>query len=277
VSGGNGHLFIGGGAGNVTSTAVPPLFRSNFSLSLAPPPVILGDYLPAPPPFNLVSVGTLTPLANVESHLQKLPSQLGFTRGFLTSGGMGGFGAAPVGSGGSGGSISLSSSANGIWSFRDIDIITGADVESFKYTIFLTDGIQHPYFGATGSQGGMGTVTGPTNGGTGGAAGPLSCSFSGTVDPDVAKSTVMNMIYGFGAPGSPFAPNPADDVLDPAYTLGNVNQVIGAGGSNLYRIRLDANGNLAGGSGGVPGGSGLSFPGQFGTQGAGGKISGCIF
>jgi hypothetical protein len=277
LSGGNGHLFIGGGAGSTTVTSVPPQFRANFNLSLAPPPVTIGDYLPAPPPFNLTSVGTLTPVANVETHLQKLPSQLGFVRGFLTSGGMGGFGAAPVGSGGNGGTISLSSSASGIWSFRDLDIVTGADVESFQFKIFLTDALQHPYFGATGSQGGMGTVTGPSNGGAGGAAGVLTCTFSGVLDPDVASSTVMNPIYGFGAPGSPFAPTPADSVLDPAYTLGNVNQVIGTDGSNLFRIRLDATGKLAGGSGGVPGGSPSTFPGQFGTQGIGGTITGCVY
>lgn len=115
LSGGNGHLFIGGGTGSTTSTSVPPLLRANFNLSLAPPPVTVGDYLPARPPFNLISVGTIKPIANVETHLQKLPTQLGFTRGFLTSGGMGGFGIAPVGSGGNGGSISLSSSASGIW------------------------------------------------------------------------------------------------------------------------------------------------------------------
>jgi hypothetical protein len=172
----------------------------------------------------------------------------------------------PGGPGGQGGAIQVD--GNGFITFRDVDLTTEADIESFRYSIFLSDGASHPYFGATGSLGGMGSV-GSGNGGDGGAAGAIVINVS-TTYPPFSSSTELAKIIGYGAPGGRINPLPSDLILDPVFTIGSVRQIVGPAGSNLYRLRLDTTGNLlAGGSGGVPGGSPLVvFPGRFGKQGA---------
>jgi hypothetical protein len=268
---GNGRLMIGGGAGQ--HAGVPPFFREGFPADLAPPSYAGFDLLP-PAPFNMSS-GDEARVAGVRTPLRKIDAQAGFTRGLLTSGGMGAFGE-PAGAGGKGGDIHLTGSAAARITFRDIDIVTGADVESLHADIFLTDGIQHRYVGATGSMGGKGTAVAAASrhGGAGGAAGHVRLA-GPVLLPAQTGSFRLWQINGFGQPNGPLRPLSSDIMFSTMFAIGHSVQVAGANGVKLYRLRLDSAGTgLAGGSGGIPGGSPSVFPGRFGIQGSSGNLTG---
>lgn len=265
---GAAHLYIGGGAGGTPG----PWFRSDFPGGKTPPDYI-GFELPPPAPFNMSSGGA-TPMAGVRTPLVRHAPQPGFTRGLLTSGGMGAFGS-PAGAGGKGGDIVIGGHANAHVTFRDIDIATGADIEALHADITLRDTQQHRYRAATGSLGGKGTVTGPVrDGGAGGAAGAVTLAGPQLIPVNGAAASLA-AIMGFGQPGGQLAPLTFDRETDPAFAIGRTVQMFDKSGNKLYRLRLDSAGTgLAGGSGGIPGGSPFVFPGRFGLQGASGPLTG---
>jgi hypothetical protein len=276
---GDSHVFIGGGAGETGTPAMRTVADPNFL-----PPDHVGDFLPLPPPFNLGSIGLNRPATGQRVPLRKAASQLGFLRGILTSGGMGGTGiggttAQQAGApGGAGGSFTLNTGSTGRITFRDVDLITGADVEMVISEIFVPDAtsaIQLPYFAATGSLGGRGTIAG-TSGGAGGAGGIAGAiTVNGTLSPVPSSIDLVGgvqgdgAIIGFNSNGRPFQ---SDDPFTD-FIIGTTVQA-SAGGKNLYRLRLDLSGNALGGSGGIPSGRASGFPGSFGPRGAGSPITG---
>ena len=272
----------GGRGGNVTITST----NADIIMWGGPPAV---DTLPLPPPYNLGTYGRTRPDPGERIILRKaeypVGAQIGFSRGILTSGGMGGSGLAECfvnqagGQGGDGGNI-LISTQGGIITFRDVDLITGSDVETAISTIFLSDyaGAQNIYYAATGSLGGKGVAGGCQaggNGGNGGLAG--SIAVTGTIQPAPVRFFLVGGPYDgggiIGFDDGQRRPYMTDDPFQD-FIIGRTIQAEGADGSVLYRLRVDFGGNALGGSGGIPGGSATSFPGFFGYQGQGGTISG---
>lgn len=269
INGGSAHVFVGGGNGPAFS--IGPAFRANIT-ETALPPFYIGAELPPPPPFNVTS-GGITPVAGQRTPLRKIPTQTGFTRGLLTSGGMGAFGD-PAGAGGSGGHIIIS--GTGMLTLRDVDLITGADIETVRGGVFLQDGIQHFYYAASGSLGGKATTAATIkDGGPGGAAGNITVQ-GVNLYPTPATAVVLSHINGFGQPSGPAIPHTTDVPLSSVFWIGDTREISSANGTKLYRLRIDSLGNgLAGGSGGMPGGSPfVLFPGRFGQQGASGVLNG---
>ncbi len=274
----------GGRGGDVLLTSLV----GDLFLSGGPPPT---DTLPPPPPFNLSSIGTLRPDPGQRVPLKKAAFQVGFTRGILTSGGMGGsgIGTSPDnqagGRGGDGGHLTIRAEGAGtVIAFRDVDLITGADVEMIFSQIYLPDfwGATNTYFAGTGSLGGKGSLAGSLSGGNGGEGGAAgSITVVGTLQPTPVSFRVVGGPFGTGnIIGFHDGPRPrwTDDPLSD-FVIGQTIQAEGpaVGGQpppRLYRLRVDGVGQAVGGSGGIPGGKATSFPGLFGRQGAGGTISG---
>ncbi|MGH8592201.1 MAG: hypothetical protein ACREXX_23670 [Gammaproteobacteria bacterium] len=135
-----GPMILGGGVGVQTvvadiSTARPPLRDQVDRTDLPVPPQYIGDRLPPPPPFDkYYSVAASARAAGRKEPLRSAGFQLGFWRGILTSGGTGGAGLADAasnvngGAGGAIGAIGLTVGALGAIRFKDVDLITGADV-----------------------------------------------------------------------------------------------------------------------------------------------------
>jgi hypothetical protein len=278
----NSHLFVGGGVG---ADARPAIRSSQVdaALILIEPPDHVGDRLPPPPPFNLGSIGLARPVAGQRVPLRKAAFQIGFTRGILTSGGMGGTGVGGAGlqaggPGGPGGAITLNAGATGVLTFRDVDLTSGADVEMVLSDIFVNDdGLSHQYFGAAGSLGGRGTLSGGTSGGRGGAGGAAGAiSVTGTLNPAVSSVSSVGgplddgIVIGFNGQ----RPH-ADDDPETAFVIGTTRQATGAG-ENLYRLRIDGTGKALGGAGGIPSGHGTGSPGLGGIMGAGAPITGLV-
>jgi beta-lactam-binding protein with PASTA domain len=294
----SGLLMVGGGTGprpNLADTPNPrsrsdfatndPDFTATFTAANSIFPSHSGDKLPPPAPFNLGTVGYPRPVAGQRTPLIKSNSQDGFLRGILTSGGMGGFGSSGVnlgrgGTGGAGGNISINvTDADGV-SFRDVDLVTGGDVETTASTIIVDTATtqQITYFAPSGSLGGKATTVSGTagragDGGVGGAAG--SITLQGTLVPAQSSVVDRNRIIGFTNPTlAPLKPTSSDNPTDTSkFSIGVTKQYRDGAGQSLYRLRLDDTGKLLGGSGGIPGG-GQTNPGSFGTLGAGGTITG---
>jgi len=281
----DGHLVFGGGVG--PGTPRKPEIRDKLDPVTAAtyaPPTYVGDSLPPPPPFN-VGTGGVLPIAGQRLPALRLPGQIGFTRGILTSGGTGGFGSPMGGLGGAGGDIVVTIGEKGLITFRDIDLVTGADVESIFARIFLSDGAQHQYCAPTGSLGGKGSSIGfrGADGGGGGAAGSITFPTSDHYDSIPLDSTLIASIPGYGLLpplNVPLVPLITDINVNCAApirsSIGEVRQIKGQGAEKLYRVRLTEKGTLAGGSGGIPGGRPLpgQFPGFFGVQGEPGRVIG---
>ncbi len=279
----NSHLFVGGGVGAdarpaIRSTQVDP------ALFLIAPPEHVGDRLPPPPPFNLGSIGLARPAAGQRVPLKKAAFQIGFTRGILTSGGMGGTGTGGAGlqaggPGGPGGAITLNAGATGVITFRDVDFTTGADVEMVVSDIFINDdGLSHQFFAAAGSLGGRGTITGGTSGGRGGPGGAAGAiAVTGTLNPTVNTVTSIGGLFDngdvIGFNGQ--RPHADDDpLLD--FVIGFTRQAASNAAGNLYRLRIDASSTALGGGGGIPSGHGTGSPGLGGIMGAGAPITGLV-
>jgi hypothetical protein len=274
------HVFVGGGVG---ANSIPAIRSSQLDSPLLPPEHV-GDRLPPPPPFNLSSIGIPRPAAGQRVPLRKITFQIGFTRGILTSGGMGGTGIGGAGlqaggPGGPGGAITLNAGATGVITFRDVDLMTGADVEMVFSDIFVNDdGLQHTYFAATGSLGGRGTITGGTSGGRGGPGGGAGAiSVTGTLNPSVST---VSTIGGSGGSGNIIGFNGqrphADDDPFSAYVIGTTREATAAGAIKLYRLRIDGSGQALGGGGGIPSGHGTGSPGLGGIVGTGAAITGLL-
>lgn len=278
---GSSHLFVGGGVGN--SVSGPPI-RTGVDPALPLAPDHVGHRLPPPPPFNLGSVGISRPVAGQRVPLRKAATQIGFTRGILTSGGMGGTGIGTSaatqagGPGGTGGRVELTTAADGVITMRDIDFITGADVETVISDIFAPESggsFTNRYVAGSGSLGGRGTITGSTRGGDGGTGGTAGAiAITGPLSPSPSGLTVVGgpsgagEIIGFDSNGSPHV---GDDPT--TFIIGQVEEASGPSGS-LYRLRLDFAGNALGGSGGIPSGRGSGFGGNFGPRGTSATITG---
>ncbi len=285
------QVFLGGGSGLRSGTEAVPPFRSGIASTLPLPPEHLGDRLPPPPPFNLASIGSDWRTAPPRIPLRTAGFQQGFTRGLLTSGGMGGAGTSGAppnsgGPGGDGGAIILNVGPSGKITFRDTDIITGADVEMTYSDILLPESgpLYNTYFAASGSLGGKGAFSTTRNGGDGGPGGRAGdIRVTGTLDP--APTTFAPVGGPFDLFGNPnggvigFNAGPRPRITDDffSFIIGTTVEASNAARSPsiLYRLRLDAAGNTLGGSGGFPSGeiSG-GFPGLFGPYGNGGVLMG---
>jgi hypothetical protein len=279
----NSHLFVGGGVGDLGRPAIRSS-QVEAALVLIPPPDHVGDRLPPPPPFNLSSIGIERPVAGQRVPLRKIGFQVGFTRGILTSGGMGGTGTGGTGNqtggpGGFGGAITLNAGNNGVITFRDVDLTTGGDVEMAFSDIFVVDSgfsLQLRFFGSTGSLGGRGTITGSQRGGNGGAGGPAGAiTVTGTLEPAVSfvdpigGPLVNGDVIGFNGQ----RPLQSDDPFT-SFVIGTTRQAWGPNARPLYRLRLDPSGLALGGAGGIPSGHGSGSPGNGGARGAGAAITG---
>jgi hypothetical protein len=135
--------------------------------------------------------------------------------------------------------------------------------------------LQLRFYGATGSLGGRGTITGSTrggNGGVGGAAGAIGVT--GVLNPPVADVTSVGGpfddgdVIGFNGQ----RPLHSHDPLL-SFIIGTTRQASGGGG-NLYRLRVNSAGQALGGAGGIPSGHGSGNPGSGGAVGAGAAITG---
>ena len=291
-----GSVLLGGGVGvqivaNDISSARPPIRDVVDRVDLPSPPQYIGERLPPPPPFNKYwSVAGGTRAAGRKEALRTAGFQQGFARGILTTGGTGGAGQANAptnvdgGTGGIGGNITLTVSAQGTLRFKDVDLITGADVETALKDILLPEGgvNKYAYFPATGSLGGTGrNQSGNRSGGFGGLGGRAgNMSVSGTLLPaPTAFAPVGPLgageIVGINRPPNSVRPHDYDDFIYD-FIFGRRIEAADANGNRLYRLRLDLmNDELLGGSGGIPsGGIAGEFPGWFGTKGANGTLSG---
>ncbi len=272
-------------------TARPPIRDVVDNVALPRPPEYIGDRLPAPPPFDrYFSIAAGTRAAGRKEPLRTAGFQQGFTRGILTSGGTGGAGRADAatnvngGTGGLGGNISLTVGAQGTVQFKDVDLITGADVETAIKEIILPEGgtNRYSYFPATGSLGGTGrTQFGNRSGGFGGLGGQAgNIAVTGALFPPPAAYASVGgggtgEITGINRPPNSVRPFASDDPLGD-FVMGRRIEATDANGNRLYRLRLHlTTDDPLGGSGGVPaGGITGEFPGWFGTKGGDGALTG---
>ena len=214
--------------------------------------ILIGDRLAALPPFDrYFSIAAGTRAAGRKEPLRTAGFQQGFTRRILTSGGTGGLG----------GNTSLIVGAQGAIRFKDVDLITEADVETAIKEIILPEGgtTRFSYFPATGSLGGTKrTQLGNRSGGFGGLGGQAgNITVAGALfPPPIAYATVggggNREIYGINRPPNSVRPFASNDPLGD-FVTGRRIEATGANGVRLYRLRLHrtTDGQL-GGSGGVP-------------------------
>ena len=197
--------------------------------------------------------------------------------------GVSGFNRGAGGVGGNGGNISINAAAALGVTFRDVDLISGGDVETTVSAIFVDPdtGLQISYRAPSGSLGGKApAVSGvPSRGGDGGAGGAAGAiSFQGTLNPAVSFFTLKNRIIGYTSPALVLLhPDASDDPLDTSlFSIGVTQLASDASALPLYRLRLDDQNNALGGSGGIPGGRSqqLNFPCNFGKLGQGAVITG---
>lgn len=293
---GRSVLLVGGGVGRRAvasdpASALPPI-RANLDPIDDVPPNYIGERLPAFPPFYYLAYGTPNPVAEVPSPLKRSPFQVGFSRGFLTSGGTGGGATGLTTSqltgapGGAGGSIALKVAPGEAITFRNVDLITGADAELAISEILLpeTGATRWSYYFATGGLGGKGRQSASIrvggDGGRGGDAGAISIVGDVVPAPTVKVPVAGTPLGGagviLGANGQP-RPQSTDEPTA-NYLIGRAFEYRDATGQALYRLRLDGAGNALGGSGGsASGGAGGTlpqFPGAFGAQGLSATITG---
>lgn len=186
------YVILGGGIGTINGSATTPPWRSGtIDPSLLDASIRwMGDYLPPAPPTTMSSfLGT--PAIGERKPLRPAGLQVGFSRGLLTTGGMGGVGLATNsasqhgGPAGQGGNIEIALGTNGVLTMRSIDMTTGADIETITYRYRLPGSAsQLLVCTAAGAQGGFGTNFGSRggDGGAGGTAGAIAVS-GGTIFP----------------------------------------------------------------------------------------------
>lgn len=262
------HVFLGGGVGPVIGGVMVPPWRSGvIDPTLLDPGRWAGDFLPPPPPYTRSSYDVEIPASGERVRKWTTGLQPGFRRGFLTAGGMGGWGqSAPPrhgGHAGDGGSIQLSLDSDTRLTLRDVDIATGAEVETLTHRFYIDGGTQPQLVcTASGAHGGFGSSNG--NGGAGGSAGSFAL-IGGILNPAPSQFVTIREIRGF-PPGAPM--QQGDDACSNGrITVGQVVEARNAGGLPLYRVRLSASGaDLLGGLGGIPSQAGVV--GALGTSGA---------
>ncbi len=279
-------LFVGGGVGlRINDLDLPPIRSGTIPITLPLAPRHVGDFLPPPPPFTLTSLGVTRPVADQRVPLVKSFLQPGFSRGLLTTGGMGGAGSGGAGAlnggaGGDGGNITFTLTPNARVAFRDADLITGAEVETVVYRFFLPESglAENIVFPVSGSLGGVGTGTGATRGGDGGPGGKAGniLRTGGSIVPAPARFADLYPVRGFVAG---LRLHDSDSGATGNTALGSVKEATSATGQKLYRLRISTSGALIGGLGGIAGGKAVAgqFPGAIGAQGAGGSLGGLPF
>ncbi len=285
ISLGGTHAFFGGGIGPVIGNVSVPAWRSgNIDPALLDPPFRwAGDFLPVPPPFTLSSLGVSPPVTGERVRKWTSVAQPGFKRGILTTGGMGGWGGSTSGnqhggSAGAGGDVQINVNATGTLTFRDVDLITGGEIETLTHRFYLPPpaaSTQRLVCTAAGAQGGFGRNVGSRggDGGPGGAAGNITRN-GGALDPAPTQFAGIYEIRGFPAGARLLE---ADDSCSRgSVAVGNVVEARNATGDPLYRLRLTSAGTaLLGGLGGIPSGrSTAGYPGDVGPYGANGTLSG---
>jgi hypothetical protein len=262
------HVFLGGGIGPVIGGASVPPWRSGTidPALLNPPGRWAGDFLPPPPPFTRSSFGVDQPAAGERVRKWTNGSQPGFRRGLLTAGGSGGWGGqAPTGqrhggAAGNGGAVQIVLAANGLLTIRDIDIATGAEIETLRYRYQFSTGDFKVVCPAAGALGG--SSAGGGNGGAGGDAGEVALS-GGTLQPAPAQFVPLYDILGFPMGTQMLVGD--DGCSHGRIAVGNILEARAASGAPLYRLRRSLSGALLGGLGGIPGG--LTGGGQAGMVG----------
>jgi hypothetical protein len=229
----------GGNGGNVEVSAATNTAGDYIDISLQGSPLFDLDTLPPPPPFNQMNQTCGRPAEG-----QRLPLiNPVFSKGILTVGGIGGNGG---GLGGSGGNIVINNAAPEKRIFpKQVDLFSGAGNEILCYEIFF-QGAPRLYGAPSGGLGGKGLLNGG-NGGPGGDAGNISVT--GTIQPSVS-SLLEEPVFGHNS----------GTINSFGVEIGKRKTFTSTGG-NFFRT------NSTGGSGGVPGGSALGFPGFFGPKG----------
>ena len=277
------HLVLGGGIGVVGGNATTPPWRSGTidAVLLVASNRWMGDYLPPAPPTTMSSfVGT--PAVGERKPLRPSANQVGFSRGFLTTGGMGGVGLAASsasqhgGPAGQGGDIQIALGSNSVLTMRSIDLTTGADIETTTYRYRLPGTPSELLVcTASGAQGGFGTNFGTRggDGGTGGAAGAITVS-GGTVYP--LPTVFVNRAPLEGFPAGQSLTTADNNCSRGSINVGSVVEARDSVGTPLYRMRLDTTGSsLLGGLGGIPSGrTSAGNPGFVGPYGVSGSLTG---
>ena len=280
------HVFLGGGIGPVIGSVTVPAWRSGTidSALLDPPGRWAGDYLPPPPPFTRSSIGVASPAADERVRLWTAATQVGFLRGVLTTGGMGGTGVGSSdtnkhgGRAGVGGNINIALGPFGLLTSRDIDLVTGAEVETLTHRFYLPPPLastQRLVCTSSGAHGGFGANHGGSggNGGAGGAAGTIIIS-GGSLAPAPSTFVQRHEIKGF--PAGQRLQDADDGCSRGSLVIGKVLEARDANAHPLYRVRLTAGGNaLLGGLGGIPSGrSSAGYSGDVGAYGTSAPITG---
>ncbi len=268
---GQSQVFLGGGIGPVIGNATVPPWRSGpIDPILLEPGRWAGDFLPPPPPFTRSSIDVSSPASGERVRKWTTASQPGFQRGFLTAGGMGGWGQSALprhgGPAGNGGNVQINLDSTTRLTLRDIDIATGAEIETLRHAFFIDGGTQSQVVcTASGAHGGFGSSNG--NGGAGGDAGSFILT-GGVLNPAPSQHVNTHEIRGFPA-GDPMQAGD-NNCSTGRITVGQVIEARDANGIPLYRVRLSASGaSLLGGLGGIPSQSGV-----VGTFGASGTVTG---
>lgn len=278
------HLFLGGGVGPLIGDERIPTWRS------AAVDVVLltsrwaGDYLPPTPPLTVTSYGTPAPYIG-----QRVPKmwgieQPGFSRGFLTAGGMGGVaigGSATRrdgGPAGQGGNILVTLGAGGTLTFRDMDIATGMEIETVIHRFYLygdDPSMIRQTCTASGAHGGSGINFGTRggDGGTGGNAGSVTVS-GATLNPVAASFADLYELRGF--PTGQRLQEADSYCSRGSQIIGHAVEARSATGDPLYRVRVNTTRTaLLGGLGGIPRGSAAAvYTGDVGPYGATAPITG---
>lgn len=179
------------------------------------------------------------------------------------------------GDAGNGGSILVDLGSNGVLTFRDVDLATGAEIGTLNHRFNLPppDPVG-PYSTCTssGAHGGFGQLLpgAPSgNGGTGGMAGAITFT-GGTLNPSPASSSERYTILGF-------PPTRLQQAFCARGTemVGSVIEAFDSGSRPLYRVRVNTSRTaLLGGMGGIPSGRTAGYPGDVGSAGATAPIAG---
>ncbi len=273
-------VFMGGGIGPIIGGANLPPWRSGMidTALISSPGRWAGDFLPPMPPLTRSSVNGVTPSIGLRAPKWTLSGQSGFARGVLSSGGMGGWGGqSPTnnrhgGPAGNGGAVQITLGTAARLALRNIDIATGAEVETLQHTFFRpSQKNTQVVCTAAGSHGGFSASGG--NGGNGGNAGAVTRT-GGVFAATPTQFASIYEVRGF-PPGA--AMRAADDFcLRGRIAVGSIVEARDATNTVLYRVRRGSVGaTLLGGLVGIPSGAASgNQAGNVGQNGASAPIVG---
>lgn len=283
IEAGSSHVVLGGGVGPLVGSDLVPTWRSGPIDPSLFGQLWAADYLPPAPPARLSSFGAILPPNGVRVPLTWGINERGFTRGILTTGGMGGsgnpgsVGGRHGGPGGAGGNVVISADPQALLTFKDIDLITGAGVEvlTHRFPLPETGNDLRLVCPVAGGHGGFGIQSGGLagNGGSGGPAGEVRV-VGGVFSPAPSTYAAVQPLQAFPA-ASPLLVTdvPCSRGRD---LIGQVVEARNAAGDPLYRLRLNATRtSVLGGMGGIPSGRATAGdPGLVGSLGPSAPVSG---